>query len=302
MMDSGGPPPPPQRTYQIAFPSGSMTPPTAPGPLVIAFHDYGDTVDNFLQSWGLRQMAMQYGFTVLAPQGLTEIKPTTGPMPQTYWNATDACCDFNGAQAPVCGALGNDACDISFVVDLLNSVSSQVPFDTKRIYVMGVGNGGFMAERIACDLESQGGAPVFAGLIDINGANFTNQMYCQQSNPVSTLVIHSSDDEFVGFGGSMGSPMAELSQIDAMRVSYPSAQQTVNDWIAKGACSMMPTMLPPIDLVTDQLGPETTVADYTGCGSMTDVQLWTVVNAKHQLMVQKTYFDPIWAFMSAHPL
>ena len=64
-----------------------------PTPLIVLLHGYGSTgagQDSYL---GFSRVADRYGFLFVAPDGDQE---TSGRRAR-FWNATDACCDFSGA-------------------------------------------------------------------------------------------------------------------------------------------------------------------------------------------------------------
>ena len=63
--------------------------PKNPAPLLVALHGYGaDGDDVASEHWGVSAVANARGAFVAHPDG------TADPSRRRFWNATDACCDF----------------------------------------------------------------------------------------------------------------------------------------------------------------------------------------------------------------
>ena len=98
----------------------------APAPLVVMLHGYGSSGPEHAQGLGLQQLSDDASFVLAMPDGLVD---SNG---RRFWNATDACCDFDG--------VGVD--DVAYVRWILDDVASRMPIDPARVYVVGHSNGG----------------------------------------------------------------------------------------------------------------------------------------------------------------
>ena len=244
-----------------------------PAPLVVMLHGYGSSGERHAESLGLMALSDEQGFVLAYPDGLVDSQG------KRFWNATNACCDFDGR--------GVD--DVAFVTYLLDDLSARMPIDAKRVYVVGHSNGGFMAHRLACDL-----APRIAAVVSIAGAGWKDPSRCAPSVPVSVLEIHGDADPIIRIGGGR--------VFDQDGRDYPGAQDTVSAWAARLACDA--TSRPaagPLDFDDLVAGPETTEADFTSCRGGVDVALWTVRGGGHVPHPTREGLRAVWAWMAAHP-
>ena len=170
-------------------------------------------------------------------------------------------------------------------------MSAHYRVDAKRVFVMGLSNGGFMSHRYACDRAGR-----VAAIVSQAGAIWGDTARCKPSEPVAVLQIHGTDDERVPYDGSGGGPRG---------VILPSAHQSASDWAALDHCDATPdTSAPPRDLVEggfrdDAPDAETTTERWTGCRG---VELWTLRGVRHVPRPRQ----PLWArtiydWLAAHP-
>jgi polyhydroxybutyrate depolymerase len=227
----------------------SYDPGTA-APLVIALHGYTSNAAELESYLRLTPEADRRGFVYAYPDG------STGSRGERFWNATDACCSFGGS--------GPD--DSRYLSDLITKIQDTYRIDRGRVYVLGHSNGGFMSFRMACDHAAQ-----ITAIATINGATWADAGRCKPSEPVSVLAIHSSADETIAHSGGTNG-----------RAPYPSAAQTVAQWVAHDRCAGTATDAPALDLVTDLPGAETVVREYAqGCAGGSAVRSWTINGGKH---------------------
>lgn len=216
--------------------------------LVVALHGYTGDAQGGMDFLGLRPLADQRGVLVLAPQG------TTDQDGNTFWNASRACCNFEGSAVD----------DSTYLSRLIASVTSAYRIDPARVYVVGHSNGGFMAQRFACDHADQVAAIAsVAGALDADAA-------CEPAVAVSMVQVHGSADETILYGGGQinGAP-------------YTSAEATVARWRSIDGCPPAPTTEARLDADADVEGDDLTPKTWTGCRGGTAVALWTISDGRH---------------------
>lgn len=243
--------------------------PAVPMPLVVLLHSYGITgvqIDDYL---GFRAFAQANGFITAHPEG------TVDASGQPFWNASNACCDFDGT----------DVDDSAFVRAVVDDAMATANVDPARVYVMGHSNGGFMAQRMACDH-----ADVLAAVISLAGASTLQADACQPSGPVALLEVHGTSDETIAYnGGSVGGP------------AYPSAPQTAALWAERNACDDTAVAADAAFDIDQIAGAETSAVSYANCAPGGAAELWTVAGGTHVPSPNASYLDTLWAFLLAHP-
>jgi len=244
-----------------------------PAPLVVMLHGYGSSGEEHARHLGLEQLSEREAFVLATPDGLVD---SDG---RRFWNATDACCDFDGA--------GVD--DVAYVAFILDDVGSRMPIDPARIYVVGHSNGGFLALRVACDLS-----PRIAAVVSIAGAGWKDPARCAPTEAVSVLQIQGDRDPIIRFEGGR--------LFDKQGRDYPGALDTVGAWARNDGCD--PALHPPgvpFDFDDAVPGPETTVQSFPSCTKGASVELWTVAGGSHVPKPTRGGLQAVWTWLSGHP-
>jgi polyhydroxybutyrate depolymerase len=235
-------------------------------PLVLILHGFtatGSLQQSYLQ---LTNLAADPGAFVLAPDG------TTNSNGQRFWNASAACCDFEGS--------GVD--DVAYLGGLIDAVSADWPVD--RVYVVGHSNGAFMAYRMACER-----ADVITAIAGLAGAAGAPDDYpCDPASPVSSLHIHGTADTVIAYGGGTNG-----------NASYPGALASIEQWAVRNGCATSRTAAGTLDLDSGLLGAETTVENVDECPDGIAMTLWTIQGGSHVPSFQSgfptTLVDWLWA-------
>ncbi|NBC09200.1 MAG: hypothetical protein GVY26_18565, partial [Bacteroidetes bacterium] len=110
----------------------------APLPVVLVLHGGGGSAQVTQNFTMMNPVADANGFLAVYPQGYTE--NSSGFV----W------ADGRGTAAD---AEGID--DVGFVGRLIDSLQLQYKIDTTRVYACGFSNGGFMTQRLACELDGR---------------------------------------------------------------------------------------------------------------------------------------------------
>lgn len=243
------------RTYRLYVPS-SVTPQSAPVPLLIALHGGGGSGEQFEQVTGYDGLAESNRFIVAYPDGTTSDQAGTAAPPLRTWNA-GACCGI---------AQRMDVDDVGYVRLLIAHLAEQHPIDPKRVFVTGHSNGGMLAYRLACQLADVVAAVgVQSATLEFSG--------CRPSRPVSLLHIHGSADENVPINGGTGTNSVS-------RVSFNPPLQGVETIAAADGCGPQPGRQPDLDNADVQ------IQAWQGCADHSQVTFVTVDGAAHPWMGQ----------------
>ncbi len=199
-------------------------------PLMLVFHGAGGTGPVEEASAGLTRLGDRDRFITVYPTSHTK-----------FWN--------DSGQGPH----GSD--DVNFIRDLLTTLDTRVCFDSQRIYVVGVSNGGGFAARLACELSDRVRAvTIIAGLYGV-------QPPCTPSRPVSILEIHGTADRTVPYDGwgpnGLGSVAAFLGE-----------------WTGFDRCSTRPSL-------TLRYARRATLYDYDACAGGTLVAAIKLIGGIH---------------------
>jgi len=192
-------------------------------PLVINIHALG-SYDLFQQIYtNFDEIADEEKFVVVYPNGHASARVATknpGPLGKTF-NAGGCCADACHTEPKID--------DIGFFRKLVEHIKTEMPknhnfeIDTQRIYATGMSNGGFMTNRVACEMSDIVAAVVpVAGPLMNEKADGTDKFMwtsdpflCAPGRPVPLMHLHSREDPIVPFNGStqFGFPAIESSSI-----------------------------------------------------------------------------------------
>lgn len=247
-----------QRSYYLHTPKSYN--PKYPMPLVLAFHGYGSQGKDLAANTGFNQLAEQEGFIIAYPNGIEQ-----------RWNVAS-------------GLLGVD--DVSFVSVLIEHLSQIRAIDQSRIYAVGVSNGGFLVQRLACEAKSKFAA--FASVVATLPGQL--QAFCHPTSPVSMLMINGTDDRKVPWAGG--------KFFDGWFLSVPD---TIDFWRQQNGCSAKTQV--------KQLNRRVETTRYLDCQHGAEVELVTLLGAGHvwprggdgakQLLNGS---EKIWHFFQRHRL
>jgi polyhydroxybutyrate depolymerase len=197
-----------------------------------------------------------------------------------YWNGTDACCDVNGTNPD----------DVGYFLGVIADIEKTYKVDSKRIFVLGHSNGGFMTNRLACDLADK-----FAAVISLAGETYLDQTKCAASAPIAYLQVQGDADMTVPYAGGHPEGIAALP-------NAPGAIQTTQDWAKKNGCDPVADMSEPqIQLMTSSSGPDTTKIAYDKCQANGWAELWTIHLGPHSPPFVPQWAEYVCDWLSAHP-
>lgn len=158
------------RTYTVHAPAGT----NHPQALVVNLHGGGSTGRDQQRLTHYDAVADAHGFAVVYPDGIDR-----------NW------ADGRGASEP--DRRGID--DVGFLTELITKLVSDFGIPPGHVFVTGMSNGAFMANRLACDR-----ADIVAAIAPVSGTLGEN-VRCAPSRPVAVLETHGTADPIVPFDG-----------------------------------------------------------------------------------------------------
>jgi polyhydroxybutyrate depolymerase len=260
------------RPYALHVPTSYD--PAKPTPLVILLHGYrasGAIQESYFR---LTAVADAQTFLYATPDG------TIDANGQRFWNATDSCCDVYASHVD----------DVAYIGAIIDDVQRHFHLDSKRVYIVGHSNGGFMAHRLACDLSTR-----IAAIVSLAGAQWLDISRCQPSEPVAVLQVHGDADTVVQYAG--GHPEGYV-----VLPVHPGAVQTVADWAALDGCdATLVDTTTRLDLDSTLFGAETVVARHDHCHPGGAAELWTIHGGSHIPWFTAEWAGDVYGFLAAHP-
>src|ERR1700733_2155703 len=146
--------------------------------------------------------------------------------------------------------------DVAFLNQMLDALALKYSVDTRRIYVAGLEDGGFMALRVGCNMADRVAA------IAAVGAALPKTMICLPSRAVPALFMKGTDDPIVPDNGGSYKP----GQFHVL-----SAEDSAKAWAKFDRCAEKPAQdkIPPLQ----KGGKDTKTYTYSGCQNNAQVVL-----------------------------
>jgi polyhydroxybutyrate depolymerase len=161
------------RSYILHVPPGARG---RPAPLIVVLHGGGGRAAQMSGFTGFDAIAAREGFVTLYPQGLNR-----------SWN--------DGREFPGRNT-GTD--DVGFILAAIEDAKRRgALIDERRIFAAGISNGGFMAQRLACEASR-----VFAAVASVTATMpAATGERCRPDRPVSVLLLNGTADPLVPYEG-----------------------------------------------------------------------------------------------------
>ncbi len=267
------------RTYDLHVPPAYDG--KAPLPLVLALHGGGGTGKGMPGLTHLSALADRKGFIVVYPDGI-----------QRRW--------ADGRGTTVADRNGID--DVGFLAALVAKLASELAVDPHRVYATGISNGGFMSQRLACELS--GTIAAVAVVAATMGEALAAR--CEPTRPVPLLLIHGTKDPLVPWDGG------QVTIGAGGRILSVAA--TIQKWVTLNGCA--PTATVTLDPEDPTTGTRIRREVYGQCKDGAEVILFAVDGGGHtwpggpqylpERFIGKTNrtldaSEAIWEFFRRHP-
>lgn len=265
------------RTYRLHRPKG--VPRERAVPLVVSLHGLGGSGRIQEAMTGLDAVADEKGFAVAYPDGRRRM-----------WVLGDA----------------GDVGDVGFLGALIDALVADGTADRRRVYVSGMSNGGYMANRLACEIPEKIAAiaPV-SGTLPRPATRRAAAAGAAAGRAVPVVYFHGTDDAVVGYDGK--------DRFSGRQASL-SAEELVAFWVERDGCAPEPS----VEALPDRAGDGTSVErrSYAGGRGGAEVVFYRIVGGGHTWPGGSTVLDGLlgkttrnldasramWAFLSRFAL
>ena len=246
-------------------------------PLLITLHSRGSNGASGRNTLGL-QTGHNYGngILILSPDGTLDVTSSS------FWNATDACCNFHGSTVD----------DIGYILSLIEEViAAGWPVDLTRIGVIGYSNGGFLAHMVARCSNKAGGAQRVTWACAVNGmgplAGDSHLVHdgsaCTPARPVHWVQANGTLDVTVHYDGDA---TGSVHTGDVPVGPYPGALASAAAWAALNGCTgSLGAATYTRDFCQSIAGSESTRQEYGGAPANGSVVVITMTGEDHVLAV-----------------
>jgi len=199
-----------ERHYMVYVPSSYDR--SRPVSLVQALHGLGGSALSTMTSIGLPAASEKWQFILAVPEGtVTKYEQRKG------WNAGTCCAN-------------ETVDDMAFLSLMVDTLKDTFWIRNDSVHTMGHSNGGFMSERLACELGS-----VFTSAASVSGdtvmlpGNAGGLAACTAAykSPVSLLHLHGNADPTVPWNGDSG-------------IGFPSVPDNMAAWVSRNHCGNKP--------------------------------------------------------------
>ena len=239
-------------------------------PLIVFLHGLGSSAAEMLRALPLERLGEESRVHVIAPDGTIDSKG------RRFWNAGAACCDFD-RRGP------NDVARLGALID---EWAARPEVDAKRIYLIGVSNGAFMALDLACERsEHLAAVAAFSGAVEARAD-------CPGLRSVGVLMAHGDADPIVHYDGGRVFDHARLGE-------HLSAPDGFREWGRRLGCSGPPLDAGPLDLDPQLPGPETRLERFETCANG-DATLLTMRGGTHYVVTRGGALRAAFHFLLEH--
>ena len=234
-------------------------------PFVMALHGLGDNMNNF-KNINMNLVADTAHFILAFPQALVDSVLTFS----TAWNSGAG--EFGITLNP-------NVDDVGFLNALIDTISANYNVDQTRIYSTGFSMGGFMSNRLACELNNR-----IAAIASVSGT-IGNGITCAPSRDIAVAHFHGTADQTVNYTGN---PFGD--DPEAM-VAY---------WVHHNHCDSVPASIDTFPNISND-GKVVVHYKYPNGNYDTKVEFFKVIGGAHEWLGPTgndiNYAVEIWRFL-----
>ena len=246
------------RTYHLYVPSRQIE--GLQSPLVIALHGRTGSGERMAQLTEFNRLADQKNFIVAYPDGV-----------DNQWNYLHGLSETAGKP--------NDS---EFLLALIDDIRDRQLIDPGRIYVTGISNGGFMAQRLACYAPR-----VFAAFASVAAGGYAfMDLNCKRETPINMLYMHGTADKLIPWRG-LG---IENENGNRQRVTM-SILDSVRFWSDRNQCGSevrSQELLP----AGNSPGTHVKILKSSQCANNAEVVLFAIIGGGHNWPGRPDFIPP----------
>jgi polyhydroxybutyrate depolymerase len=194
---------------------------TKPSSLIIVLHGLGGSM-NDAANVGITNIADTANIILLSPQALDYNSPFG--LIAAAWNSGISLTIPGLGSFPV----NADVNDVSFISAIMDTAKTHYAINNARVYVCGASLGGFMTERLACEVSDR-----FAAAASVMGTYALALPPCNPGKVVPIAHFHGTADEVVSYNGEL------LYAGNAFPVGL-SVDSLVKKWVSINGCNPLP--------------------------------------------------------------
>lgn len=247
-------------------------------PLVMVLHGGNGRPGRARHVTGMDDFAEKYGFLVAYPSAWSnpdyprkDKKGRWLKARNRHWN--------DGRNDPTIPNQRDGIDDLPFIRALIDEAEAQYGADRKRIYAMGLSNGGFLSIRIAC---TDGGLfRAIAPVISLVPKSVADD--CVRAGPVSMVMIAGTADPVIDF---------HARERRKRPVYWLSGRASIDLWRRKNGCPARASRQQelPDRLISD--GSSAVMEDWQNCRSGATLRFYRVIGGGHTLPGREPFSRP----------
>ena len=242
-----------RRHYRLHIPS--RPDPDAASALVLVVHGAFSTPQGMERMSGFSELADREGLLVAYPAGAYGVMGLL-----RHWNAGHCC-----------GRAARDNLDdVGFLDQVIDDIRRRVAVDDKRIYMVGLSNGGMLVYRYAAERTHRlAGAAVVAAALG-GRASSQDDWWITPAPEMALpmMIFHARDDDSVPYAGG-------VSPRKGGEREYVSVAQSVDFWVRNNECR-------PEAMVASLYDGRVTRSVWRDDRAGNDVVLYTIENWGHR--------------------
>jgi len=270
------------RAYRIYVPDVYSE--TQPATLIVALHGLGGSMEDISYT-GLSSIADTANIIIAAPQALDFDSPY-GVIPAA-WN--------NGIAVFMPGfgtvAVNGDIDDMGFIGAMMDTVLLRYNIREHRSYVCGMSMGGFMTQRLACELSNR-----FDAVASVAGTYALALPECTPSDVLPVAHFHGTADSVVTYEGLTPFPFLGYVPVGL------DVNLLIDKWKTINGCLPDPEAISLPDVNGDGLSMDHFI--YTNASGRSMVELFRINGGEHTWYLSGAtggefdYAEEIWKFFN----